>query len=460
SAQYARSMVAGSDDWLRWFPNASLFILEGNVQQIGMETIAAKADLSWESLFPNKEARRFGLGLYNPSLAAAEGGLLAVFRASNWQYCPHSGWDGNWSHVPHHKVQAQQYNRPMVALLTEDLQVLEAAAVDFPKPRFSARFQEVQGGQVLAERAIEGPEDLRVYRAEDEYWISFSFRTAFLARLGLRLCRGAAGCRTAAWIDEESVLELTPQALTRKEHRQQQAFKNLNIARLSQGAALVEFSVNPRVLLQVDLVSGLWLEVASSETPSMPLLPSSQYFYRGGFCCVPLDWRGSQVSLGVAHIKFNRYVFLHRFYVASEKPPYEVLAISPELCFHFLGAGQAWQSSLGPGCETLQFVSGMVLLPQDTSGTLLLSVGVSDCESSFVSLELEVVLALLSPVPSRRHSQGVEVTAMPEVPPTTRPARALALLLDARAAATSRYKKAIQRLEALWTKRLAVPEGR
>eukprot|EP00435_Cladocopium_sp_Y103_P010136 s3998_g2.t1 len=40
-----------------------------------------------------------------------------------------------------------------------------------------------------------------------------------------------------------------------------------------------------------------------------------------------------------------------------------------------------WRKSLGQSCETLQFVSGMVLQQEDQ---LLLTGGVSDCESSFV----------------------------------------------------------------------------
>ncbi|CAE8597268.1 unnamed protein product, partial [Polarella glacialis] len=409
-ARYARSMVASATDLARWFPNYTVLVLQGSSRQIALQDIASGLGLGETGLWApggsglfGKEAIQHGVGLYNPSLAPARkaGHLLVVFRASNWHYCPHSGWDGNWSRVPHHEAQAHQFNRPIVALVSAaDLRVVEAAPVDFPRSRFLARFQEVQHGRVLAERQIEGPEDLRIYSTKGGvFWLSFSFRTAFLARLGLRLCLGSSDCQTAAWLDTSSLIELTPEALSRKEHREQQAFKNMNLVEfLNEQTALVEFSVNPRVLLKVDLVSGLWQELSTTVTPSLPRLPTSQFFYRGGFCCVgPVALGGEQVRLGAAHIKFNRYVFLHRIYAVR------TVATSPEVCFHFAGrAGLPWHGQLGAGCETLQFVAGMVLLPSqhDQEEQLLLSMGVSDCESSFVSIPLGAVLSLLEPAES------------------------------------------------------------
>ncbi|CAE7572059.1 unnamed protein product [Symbiodinium necroappetens] len=361
--RYARSMVANADDLLRWFPKASLVVLRGAAVQIGIEELGmAEALLNGSELFP-QDSLHYGFGIYNPSLAHAKPGyLLAVFRASNWHYCPESGWDGNWTSVPHHKAQATQYNQPILATLKlPDLTVVEAVPVAFQRDRFRARFQEVQDGKVLAERSIEGPEDLRLYKFEEDYWLSFSFRTSYIAKLQTRLCFGnrAHGCTPAAWIETGTLMEITPEALHRREHREQQAFKNLNLAQVRKESILVEFSLNPRIMLEVDLASGLWQQVSSTQTPALPLLPTSQFFYRGGFCCVgPVDWGGLEVSIGIAHIKFNRYVFLHRFYLVNNESPYEVLATSPELCFHYLGQeGLAWDE-LGHGCETVQFASG------------------------------------------------------------------------------------------------------
>eukprot|EP00913_Durusdinium_trenchii_P030777 g28825.t1 len=287
----ARSLIANASDWLRWLPQTKMIILEGDVQQFPLKRLEdAWCSGCIQGLFP-KEARRFGAGLYNPSVAPGpegptEGTWLAVFRASNWHYCPESGWDGNWSHVPHHKAQGQQYNRPIVALL-RNWTLLEAAALEFPKDRFTARFQEVQAGEVLAERSIEGPEDLRLHRSsEGTYWVSFSFRSAFLAKLHVSFCHGIPKCKMVASIDASSMTEFTPEALWKKKHRQQQAFKNLNIANLKEDTALVEFSLNPRILLQVDLPSGLWIQVSSSETSSLPV-----------------TWAKRRVHLGIAHIK-------------------------------------------------------------------------------------------------------------------------------------------------------------
>ncbi|CAE7803770.1 ACOT13 [Symbiodinium sp. CCMP2456] len=266
--RYARSMVANADDLLRWFPNASLVVLRGAAVQIGIEELGmAEALLNGSELFP-QDALHFGFGIYNPSLAHAKPGyLLAVFRASNWHYCPESGWDGNWTSVPHHKAQVTQYNQPILATLKlPDLTVVEAVPVAFQRDRFRARFQEVQDGKVLAERSIEGPEDLRLYKFEEDYWLSFSFRTSYIAKLQTRLCFGerAHGCTPAAWIETGTLTEITPEALHRREHREQQAFKNLNLAQVRKESILVEFSLNPRIMLEVDLASGLWQQAEQS----------------------------------------------------------------------------------------------------------------------------------------------------------------------------------------------------
>ncbi|CAE7241584.1 unnamed protein product [Symbiodinium sp. CCMP2592] len=469
--RYARSMVANADDLLRWFPNASLVVLRGAAVQIGIEELGMAEALLGSELFP-KDALRFGLGIYNPSLAHAKPGyLLAMFRASNWHYCPESGWDGNWTSVPHHKAQANQYNQPILATLKlPDLTVVEAVPVAFQRDSFRARFQEVQDGKVLAERSIEGPEDLRLYKFEEDYWLSFSFRTAYIAKLRTRLCFGsrAHGCTPAAWIETGSLTEITPEALHRREHREQQAFKNLNIATLRKESVLVEFSLNPRVMLEVDWASGLWQQVSSTQTPALPLLPTSQFFYRGGFCCVgPVDWGGREVSLGIAHIKFNRYVFLHRFYVVNNKSPYEVLATSPELCFHYLGqAGLAWDE-LGPGCETVQFASGMVLQKLHSEDqTILLSAGVNDCESAFLILSLDVVLELLVPVEtsgSRWEADAKELVNLPKTSkdlPLSRTLRAMMLLSQAGPFRKKAVAKAHWRLVLLWARRLLAASAR
>ncbi|CAK9027483.1 unnamed protein product [Durusdinium trenchii] len=606
----ARSLIANASDWLRWLPQTKMIILEGDVQQFPLKRLEdAWCSGCIQGLFP-KEARRFGAGLYNPSVAPGpegptEGTWLAVFRASNWHYCPESGWDGNWSHVPHHKAQGQQYNRPIVALL-RNWTLLEAAALEFPKDRFTARFQEVQAGEVLAERSIEGPEDLRLHRSsEGTYWVSFSFRSAFLAKLHVSFCHGIPKCKMVASIDASSMTEFTPEALWKKKHRQQQAFKNLNIANLKEDTALVEFSLNPRILLQVDLPSGLWIQVSSSETSSLPVLHESQHFFRGGFCCLQVTWAKRRVHLGIAHIKgpsgrhrpmplkvgaklgefphkgfgvkelrevrcsgkepkrmifslqvgqphinaletmhgaftmllldvlttitimdfspkptvsvnmagqyqgaaklgdelsldcrvekagkslvytsmtiksgdktvftgqhtkmFNRYVFLHRFYVSNLEAPYEVLGLSPELCFHFLGAsGVPWQTDVQEGCETLQFVSGMMLKDQDT---LMLSVGVSDCESSFVSLHLATVLELLHPpqppqkLPKHVAAAGARADRGGPVASALRALRLLKAMAKPMALPGEATRKDVpealraqHRLEHLWQKRLA-----
>lgn len=179
----------------------------------------------------------------------------------------------------------------------------------------------------------------------------------------------------------------------------------------------------------------------------------------------PVDWGGLEVSIGIAHIKFNRYVFLHRFYLVNNESPYEVLATSPELCFHYLGQeGLVWDE-LGHGCETVQFASGMVLQKLHSQDqTILLSAGVNDCESAFVTLSLDVVLELLVPVEtSTRWEAEKELVDLPKTSKDLllpRTLRAMMLLSRAGPFQKKAVAKAHWRLVQLWAQRLLAASAR
>lgn len=144
---------------------------------------------------------------------------------------------------------------------------------------------------MLAERSIEGPE------------LPHSLSgAAACASNSTEMWEETTAESEAASMDVPSIIELTPEA----------------IVKINQDA---------------------W--VASSETSSLLLL-KSPHFFRGGFCCVPVAWQGRQVSLGIAHIKFNRYVFLHCFYATNPRRPLRRLVpsgscsarLSRSLCCH------------------------------------------------------------------------------------------------------------------------------
>eukprot|EP00439_Symbiodinium_sp_Y106_P033230 s2915_g3.t7 len=168
---------------------------------------------------------------------------------------------------------------------------------------------------------------------------------------------------------------------------------------------------------------------------------------------------------------FNRYVFLHRFYVVNKKSPYEVLATSPELCFHYLGqVGLVWDE-LGPGCETVQFASGMVLQKLHSEDqTILLSAGVNDCESAFLTLSLDVVLELLVPVETSgsrweadTKGRAKELVNLPKTSkdlPLSRTLRAMMLLSQAGPFQKKTVAKAHWRLVLLWARRLLAASAR
>ena len=99
------------------------------------------------------------------------------------------------------------------------------------------------------------------------------------------------------------------------------------------------------------------------------------------------------------------YQYTHFFYVLSPRPPHQLLGSSGELCL---------ASAQDPtDCESVQFVSGLVLAHAHPNGSvtpartawpappsrLLLSYGVNDCEARLAEIPLARVWELLSPLP-------------------------------------------------------------
>lgn len=80
--------------------------------------------------------------------------------------------------------------------------------------------------------------------------------------------------------------------------------------------------------------------------------------------------------------------YVHYFVLLDEDPPFRAIAQSPPLCF--LAAAQA--KVAGPKtteslCETIQFISGLTLLPGGTE--LAVGYGINDCEAAVSVLPVD-----------------------------------------------------------------------
>ena len=84
--------------------------------------------------------------------------------------------------------------------------------------------------------------------------------------------------------------------------------------------------------------------------------------------------------------------YTHAFYLLEPRPPFGLVATSPEFCI---------ASDDDPGdCESIQFVSSLTLLSRQPEPALLLAYGANDCVPKLAELSLARVWGLLSPLRS------------------------------------------------------------
>ena len=114
----------------------------------------------------------------------------------------------------------------------------------------------------------------------------------------------------------------------------------------------------------------------------------------------PLPWKGVKGLRRKQPFAFG-FRYTHFFYVLEPRPPFAVLGASPEFC---IAAAQD-----ADDCESVQFVSGLALDKNASSGalrgdqsprtgpntSLLLSYGVNDCEARLGTLKMDTVWAML-----------------------------------------------------------------
>ena len=136
---------------------------------------------------------------------------------------------------------------------------------------------------------------------------------------------------------------------------------------------------------------------------------------RGSACCVPMEYEGRQVLLGISHSKTKfkhtgstpanktkgavaSNHFFSNFYVIEATEPYKPLALSGKFCLE--GSAGKWnQQALEIGgrrynCPRIHFVSGMVLKADDPS-QLIIAFGVNDCVPIMTVVDMEDVRRML-----------------------------------------------------------------
>jgi hypothetical protein len=141
----------------------------------------------------------------------------------------------------------------------------------------------------------------------------------------------------------------------------------------------LEYSIQPHVILRIDMNSAECTEAYRSTVDS-----SFPNYLHGGAPPLRLN---DDYFLGVGNSQ-HLYWFQDRYYAAvfylfEAKPPFRVIKASPPLRV---------QSRV----ERIQYLCGLAF--GENRDTLILSVGICDCDNRFVLVSLDEVLALLKPV--------------------------------------------------------------
>ena len=84
--------------------------------------------------------------------------------------------------------------------------------------------------------------------------------------------------------------------------------------------------------------------------------------------------------------------YTHAFYLLEPRPPYGLMATSPEFCIA--------SDSNPDDCESIQFVSSLALRERQPESALLLAYGANDCVPTLAELTLARVWQLMSPLRS------------------------------------------------------------
>lgn len=169
---------------------------------------------------------------------------------------------------------------------------------------------------------------------------------------------------------------------------------------------LVEYSIEPHVVLRVDVASGACVPVVAGRPPfttSPPLARLSEEVGRVSGGAAPLHLPAHGVYLGMAHTKPERTMpqllgtarmpYRHLFYAFEDRHPFAVVAVgtptalTPVVLPEARGADGGGSGSSPAG---VQFVGGMAL--STTGADLTISFSSRDCGVRLASIPLNAVL--------------------------------------------------------------------
>ena len=329
----------------------------------------------WPDSAPLAQLKERNFSSFNPTLLHAAGrDTLAFFRVSNIHFC-----DGRESWRD--SVLANPHIRSVVALGRLDASSLmpigEPAVLDAASALFPAN----------GERCPSGPEDARAVWSPSEPhvpWLMVSGWSEDCSRAAMHLLKlppeappSRVELVVAHWSEGYS---LAPPS--------SQRFQKNWAPFVYEEMLLVEYSIEPHVLLHVDGETGRCVPLYE-QTSHAPLAEVQRRVGRvsGGAPPVLLASRG--IYLGLAHAKASeqmaqhtgtrRMVYHHLFYAFSARPPFALVGAGPLM------------SLPQPGAQppTVQFAAGMAVRGDDE---LLVSYGVLDCEMRLARFSLEHVL--------------------------------------------------------------------
>lgn len=335
-----------------------------------------------------------GFGVFNPGLAAAEGGgFWMISRASNWTLCDWSGNAKPYTDFPDTKypnaVFEEYHSHMLVQRLDEKLRPVAAARHLRPAPATwdttRTPFFEIFRQGLEDPRLVELPSGLHALvsygvaqgskhetRLAPPGQHASTFRQALLA-LGKA---GAALEDLSAPLPERAFVPMMAGFAPGEQQKNWMPFTY-------RGELFAVHQLAPVLqVLHVNASSGATYLDFESPTPQplRELQERHRAALRGGTPAVWLEEHGFYIT--VAHVTRGRTMYTHVFLALQGAPPFPLVAASREWCV-------AHQEDLGRGrellCEGVQFVSGLVR----DGDRLVLTYGAQDCDARIAAIPVE-----------------------------------------------------------------------
>lgn len=144
------------------------------------------------------------------------------------------------------------------------------------------------------------------------------------------------------------------------------------------GRLLCEYSIEPHIVLEVNMTNGTTTEIANTgELKHDVLYPGS---LRGGACPILIHHEDKDYYLGVGHVRhLLPSDYLHFFYMFEAQPPFALVAITD-----FFKVDQK---------ARIQFAAGL----SEYQDKFHISYGVEDCDNRISIIDKQRLLALMHP---------------------------------------------------------------